>query len=175
MQTALASVAQPQQSTAKKRIPEPCPVTKPPAPPFVPPAPYPNKTSEGSFFLGTSKLWIQLGADGTWRGLLVWPDGTIRQKLFWWREGYNLHRDPRPPLEVTGSRIESPAPPIQSSVSHGWTDDSKHGFMVNGINLAGLGCWRITGRYEDGSEVISSCWSRSNKPGGCLIELSSDW
>jgi hypothetical protein len=142
----------------KTEVPESCPVTKPPARPFIPPWPYPNKTSEGSFFLGTNKLWIHLRADGTWQGLPLWPDGTIRQKLLWWREGYDLHRNPRPPLKVTGNRLDSPAPPIQSSVSNGWTDDSEHGFMTNGINLPGLGCWKITGRYEDDAELSFVVW-----------------
>jgi hypothetical protein len=142
---------------AKGKVPESCPITKPPTHPFVPPSPYPNETGPGGFWIGTNKLWIGLSRDGTWEKLPQWPDGTFRQKLFWWHEGYNARRDPRPNLKVTGKRLDSPAPPIQSEASNGWTGDADHPFIVNGINLPSLGCWRITGHFED-AELSFVVW-----------------
>jgi hypothetical protein len=152
--------ARPLQDPLKRDVPESCTVTKPPAQPFVPPSPYPNNASAsaGYFSFGTNKLWIYLRTDGTWQGLPQWADGSLRQKLIWWREGYDWHRNPHPPLQVTGSRLNSPAPPIQSGVSHGWTNDSNHPFITNGINLPALGCWKITGRFGDDAELSFVVW-----------------
>ena len=153
----LVSASQPLPDPAKDKVPESCPITKPPTHPFVPPSPYPNETGPDGFWIGTNKLWIGLRRDGTWEKLPQWPDGTFRQKLFWWHEGYNARRDPRPNLKVTGKRLDSPAPPIQSEASNGWTGDADHPFIVNGINLPSLGCWRITGHFED-AELSFIVW-----------------
>ena len=157
MRDRLASAPQAQQDHMQKQVPESCPVTKPPTPAFAPPSPYPNETTPASFWFGTNKLWILLRTDGTWQGLPQWPDGTFRQKLFWWHEGYDLRHTLHPPLKVTGNRLDSPAPPLQSGVSHGWTNDENHPFITNGINLPALGCWKISGRYED-TELSFVVW-----------------
>jgi len=156
-QACFGSPPQRLQDHMQKQVPESCPVTKPPTPPFVPPSPYPNETTPGSFWFGTNKLWILLRTDGTWQGLPEWPDGTFRQKLLWWHEGYNLRQTLHPPLKVSGNRLDSPAAPLQSGVSHGWTNDSNHPFITNGINLPALGCWKISGRFED-TELSFVVW-----------------
>ena len=156
-QARLTSASQPLQDHMQKQIPESCPVTKPPTPPFVPPSPYPNETTPAHFWFGTSKLWILLRTDGTWQGLPGWPDGTFRQKLIWWHEGYNWRQNPHPPLKVTGNRLDFPAPPLQSGVSNGWTTDHSHPFITNGINLPALGCWKVRGFFED-AEVSFVVW-----------------
>lgn len=138
-----------------QQVPASCPVTKPTTPAFVPPSPYPKKTPLGSFWFGTDKLWLLLPTDGTWR--LQWRDGTFSQKLLWWHEGYDLRQTLHPPLKVTGNRLDSPTPSLQSGVSHGWTNDKSHPFITNGINLPALGCWKITGRYED-AELSFVVW-----------------
>jgi hypothetical protein len=148
----------PLQDGVQKEIPESCPVTKPPAHPFIPPPPYPSEISPDGFWFGTNKLWTRLLADGTWKGLPRWSDGTFRQKLLWWHEGYDWHHEPRPRLKVTGKRLDAQAPPLQSRVSNGWgEDDPDHPFITNGINLPALGCWRVTGRYED-AELSFVIW-----------------
>jgi hypothetical protein len=58
-------------------------------------------------------------------------DGTFRQKIFWFREGYSWRRDPRPRLEITGQRVDSPASaPLKllDVASNGWTNDAEHPF-----------------------------------------------
>jgi hypothetical protein len=156
-QTAPVSGSRPLPHAVKNEVPESCPVTKPPTPAFVPPLPYPNETTPGSFWFGTNNLWILLRTDGAWPGLPQWPDGTFRQKLFWWHEGYDLRETLHPPLKVAGKRLGSPTPPLQSDVSHGWTNDESHPFITDGINLPALGCWKITGRYAD-AELSFVVW-----------------
>jgi hypothetical protein len=128
-----------------------CPVTKPPAHLFVPPAPYSAKLDPRSFWFGTEKLWTVLHADGLWNGLPHYTpdDPTFRQKLFFWRAGFDAHSEPRPALTITGKRLDGPAPPLASDrASNGWQDPDQP-FMVTGINLPTLGCWRITAYYRD--------------------------
>lgn len=141
-------------------VPRACPVTKPPTPAFIPPAPYPAKTGPHCFWFGTEKLWTVLGFDGTWKGLPHYTpdDPTFRQKLFWWRQGYDVRSEPQPKLTVTGMRLDSSAPPVllADRASNGWQQEDQP-FMVVGINLPTLGCWKITGRYQD-AQVTYVVW-----------------
>lgn len=134
------------------RVPESCPVTKPyQTSLFVPPLPYRAKAPTGTFWFGTDRLWTQLPVTGTWRGLPHYTpnDPTFRQKLFFGREGYDWHTEPEPRLTVTGKRLDSPAPPLLSDqANNGWVKPEQQ-FMVTGINFPTLGCWEITGRYQD--------------------------
>src|ERR1700719_3904471 len=68
-----------------------CSFTQRPVHPFVPPAPYSGELGPGSFWFGTDKLWTALPADGFWNGLPHYTpdDPTFRQKLFFWRAGFN--------------------------------------------------------------------------------------
>src|SRR5215469_10742888 len=50
-------------------VPKTCPITKPPARPFIPPPPFPPTAAHECFWFGTEKLWTQLRGDGTWKGL----------------------------------------------------------------------------------------------------------
>ena len=159
-QVAFASMSQDPQDSVAKEVPESCPVTKPTAHPFVPPVPYPILTGPDGFWFGTEKLWIQLPTDGTWKGLPHYrpTDTAFRQKLLWWREGYDWH-DYQPPLKVTGKRLDFPAPPLATDehANGGWTDDRDHPFIVVGIDIPTLGCWKITGRFED-AELSYVIW-----------------
>jgi hypothetical protein len=149
------------QNGVLKEVPQSCPVTKPPSHPFIPPSPYPSQTSSSSFWFGSEKLWTQLPTDGTWKGLPHYTptDTAFRQKLFWWREGYDWHNDKQPMLKVTGKRLDSPAPPLGTDehANAGWGDDPDHPFIVVGIDIPTLGCWKITGRFED-AELSFVIW-----------------
>ena len=152
-QTAGASMSQRlPQGAAPTTVPNSCPVTQPPARPFAPPSPYPKQTGEDGFWFGTGELWIRLPKDGTWKGLPHYTpeDPSFRQKLFWWREGYDWHKDNPPHLQLSGERLDTSAPPMQSDehANAGWTNDPHHPFIVTGINIPTLGCWKVTGRYE---------------------------
>jgi hypothetical protein len=138
--------------------PESCPVTKPPQPPFLPPPPYP---SDGLIWVGSPKLWTNIPTSGTWRGLPHYTpeDSRFRQKLFWWSEGYDSRIENPPQLTITGKRLDGPAPPLSadSTSNAGWTNDRDHPFMVAGIFIPTLGCWKITGHYKS-AELSYVVW-----------------
>ena len=139
-------------------VPDTCPVTKPSDHSFTPPAPYP---SVGSFWIGNEKLWTSVTADGIWNGLGHYApdDSRFRQKLFWWSEYYDWRTENQPELTVTGERLDGPAPHVAADehANAGWTNDQEHPFMVTGIFIPTLGCWRITGRYK-GEELSYVVW-----------------
>ena len=138
-------------STLPSDVPKTCPISRPPVRPFVPPWPYPAKTSPDSYWFGTVKLWTSLPADGTWRGLPHYTpsDPTFRQKLFFWRQGYSLRSELQPHLTVTGRRLDASAPPLEADETNAsWQADKEHPFMVTGVNFPTLGCWEVTGNYH---------------------------
>jgi hypothetical protein len=132
-------------------VPETCPVTKPAAQPFVPLQPYPAKPSRGQFWFGTDSLWTALSETGAWIGLGHYTpnDPTFRQKLAFWRQGFDAHVAPEAKLTVSGRRTDSLAPPLQKDGpgTPSWTGEDQ--FFMTGINFPTTGCWKITGRFED--------------------------
>jgi len=132
-------------------VPETCPVTKPATQPFVPPPPNPAKLSGGQFWFGTDRLWTALPKTGAWIGLGHYTprDPTFRQKLTFWRQGFDPHAATEAKLSVSGWRTDSLAPPLQTDGPGvpSWTADDQ--FFMTGINFPTTGCWEITGRYED--------------------------
>jgi len=141
-------------------VPETCPTTKPyQASLFVPPSPYPAKAPSGTFWFGTDRLWTGLAVNGAWRGLPHYTpsDPTFRQKLFFYRQGYDWHTEPQPNLTVTGKRLDAPAPPLLSDrANNGWVRPEQP-FIVTGINFPTLGCWEITAHYKD-DELTFVVW-----------------
>jgi len=139
-------------------VPETCPVTKPADQPFVPPPPHPAGPGRGYYWFGTDRLWTSLPEVGAWRlGHNSPGDATFRQKLFFWRQGYDPRSEPRPNLTVSGKRIDAPAGPLltDGKGSGGSTKDDQ--FIVTGINFPTTGCWEITGRYEN-DELAFVIW-----------------
>lgn len=149
---AQAPLAQQLAASNPDRVPDSCPVTKPyQGSVFIPPSPYPAKAPLGDFWFGSDRLWTELPVNGMWKGLPHYSPGdpTFRQKLAFWREGYDWHTEPQPGLKVTGKRLDAPAPPLLSDqANNGWVKPEQT-FMVTGINFPTLGCWEITGRYQD--------------------------
>lgn len=141
-----------QTSAADEKVPDSCPVTRPPYPPFVPPAPFPAKET-GRFWLGTNALWTSLDEDGIWRGI-VSPRGT-RNKFWWWREGWRFDTDRRanePGLIVTARRIDGEAPEVRGPrVTNAF--EGKRTAMLLILEIPTSGCWEITGNYR--SEYVS--------------------
>jgi hypothetical protein len=141
-----------QSSVAAEIIPSHCPVTRPPDPPFVPPAPHPAKET-GRFWLGTNALWTSLTEDGIWSGI-VSPSGT-RNKFWWWREGWRFDTDLRanePGLIVTARRIDGDAPEVRKPrVTN--AGEGKGTAMLLMLEIPTSGCWEITGNYR--SEYVS--------------------
>jgi hypothetical protein len=128
-------------------VPQTCPVTQPPARTFVPPPPYPSQHGSDGFWFGGEKLWVQLPTNGTWRHLPHYrpSDTAYRQKIQWWRRGYDWRTDNPSKLAVTGERLDSPAPRlVAQSNGSGVTGQA---FIMSGLDIPTLGCWRITGDY----------------------------
>ncbi len=156
------------QAPKPESVPETCRVTRPyQTSLFVPPAPYETKTAKTQFWFGTNRLWTNLPVDGIWKGLPL--DTTARQptfgqKLFWWRQGYDARIESRPNLIVTGKRLDSPAPLLEvSPVTPLEVSPATNAFaaprsaMLVGIGFPAVGCWQITGRYED-DELTFVIW-----------------
>jgi hypothetical protein len=147
-----------QSSNLSDEIPSTCPVTKPSEHPFIPPAPYP---AAGAFAMGSEKLWTNIPRNGAWFGLSHYTpdDPRFRQKLFWWSEGYDWRTENPPHLTVRGDRLDAPASFVTTDqdVGSGWTNDRDHAFMVVGIFIPTVGCWKITGEYK-GEELSYVVW-----------------
>lgn len=126
-----------------------CPVTRPPKPSFIPPAPYHRYApSPGEFWYGTDSLWTALPRTGVWSALPHNPEGYT-QKVFWWRKGYSRKDEPEPQLSVTGRRLDGPAPPLNvSKATNAFAEDIQSAMLV-GVDFPTLGCWEISSRYAD--------------------------
>jgi len=137
--------------------PKTCPVTRPQAPQFTPPAPYPRYApSPDSFWYGTDTLWTAVPKTGVWSGL---PDnpGGYTQKVFWWREGYSWTEEPEPHLVLMGRRLDATAPPLNASrATNAFAEDIQSAMLV-GVGFPTLGCWELTGRYA-GAELSIVVW-----------------
>jgi|SRR5580765_4410326 hypothetical protein len=128
-----------------------CPITQPPSKPFVPPAPYPNKITADSFWLGSENLWTRRSKNGLWFGywttnLELGKHKIYFDKVFWWRKGYDWRVESPPQLKVTGKRLDAPAPALYA----GQTQPAfiKIPAMVSGVDIPTVGCWEITGEYK---------------------------
>jgi hypothetical protein len=166
MGTATAASAQKastSSATVPDRVPLPCRVTRPPTPPFRPPPPYPARIGPESFWVGTEKLWIGLPASGTWAlGHYSPTESAFRQKLLWYRKGYDPHAEPVPKLSITGKRLDAPAPPLGvDGPNGGWTCRTNT-FMVVALNIPTVGCWEITGEYGD-DKLSFVVWSQMHR------------
>jgi hypothetical protein len=144
-----------QSETLRKPIPPAtCPITQPQSEPFVPPAPYPTKHSEAtSFWLGSEKLWTLRPIDGLWYGLR--SDSGYRNKVFWWRKGYDWRTENPPQLKVTGKRLDAPAPSLYLERAN--PAFIKIPAMLTGVDIPTVGCWEITGDYK-GDKLTFVVW-----------------
>ncbi len=126
-----------------------CPVTVPPVQAFVPPAPYDSLNSfNDHFWFGTNSLWTLIPNNGAWGALPQGSEGYT-QKILWWRDGYVWDQEPEPNLIVTGERLDESAPPlIVSKATNAFASDIGSAMMV-GVEFPTLGCWKITGKYND--------------------------
>ena len=136
-------------ATPPSAAPASCPTTRPPDPAFVPPAPYPATppSVEGDkVWYGTNQLWTWLDADGTWE--MARDEHGLFDKSFWWRQGYDWQTETTPRLQVTGRRLDAPAPTVTSSNATNGFEESMGAFMLVGLELPAGGCWELTGHYH---------------------------
>ncbi len=66
---------------------------------------------------------------------MVESDGSISQKLGWWRTTPGT-------LTISGRRLDAPAPPLRADVPDGY---GSSGFQASGVFFPTEGCWEITG------------------------------
>ena len=136
--------------------PKDCPITLPTEPLFTPPAPYSDLGWDGYFWYGSNSLWVAAPQNGVWWGLPHNPSGYT-QKIPWWREGYSWNEEPEPPLIVTGERLDAKAPPLNASTANGSYAEDMGSAMMMGVDFPTLGCWKITGKYQD-AELSFVVW-----------------
>jgi hypothetical protein len=137
--------------SAASIVPWNCPITRPQSPPFAPPTLKPD-LDPGEFWHGSDGLWTAVRANGTWSHLPFDSRGYT-QKVFWWRKGYDVSKEPMPKLTVTGKRLDDIAPPfVVSGATNAFAADIGSAMLV-GVKIPTAGCWEITGRY--GPEELS--------------------
>jgi hypothetical protein len=125
-----------------------CPVTAPPNPPFVAPAPHtPIPSDLSEFWFGTDDLWTVLRTNGLWHALPHNAQG-YRQKIFLWSKDYKWTPQPQPSPRISGRRLDGDAPPFVRE--QGTSSPSVDGApaMIMGIDVPATGCWEITSLYR---------------------------
>ncbi len=119
-----------------------CPVTLAAERPFAEPSP----SSASRFWYGSQALAVLLKTGGTWQGM--GRERRYRDKLFWWRQGFDGRIDPRAPLRVTGRRLDADAPPADvSPVTNARNSDFGGWAMLTAVEFPASGCWELTGQY----------------------------
>jgi hypothetical protein len=126
-----------------------CPVTTRPDPAFVPPRPYPASPTHGSYWYGTPELWTLLGRT-VWQSHSLPHNGNgYRQKIFWWRPGFNGKTEPVPALSVTGRRLDGPGAFVNPLPATNASSPDFGGWaMLTGVDIPAPGCWELTGEYH---------------------------
>jgi hypothetical protein len=136
--------------------PDDCPITQPQDPVFVPPEQYASVAPYGEFWYGTNELWTMLQPDGRWAGLPQSEHG-YSQKVFWWREGYDMTKETQPRITVSGRRLDGDAPTFENTGgTNGYHGDMGQ-FMLTGVAVPTSGCWEITGKYRE-AELSFVVW-----------------
>jgi hypothetical protein len=118
--------------------PSSCPTTVAPSHSFAEPSP----SSERRFWYGSEALAVLLNRSGTWQG-------TGRDKLFWWRQGYIGATEQRPELIVSGRRLDGQAPPANvSRATNAYHKDFGGWAMLVMVEFPASGCWEVAGEYK---------------------------
>ncbi|MBI5878400.1 MAG: hypothetical protein HZB53_12195 [Chloroflexi bacterium] len=140
----LSATPTPTVAAVFSNVPATCPITRPPNPAFVPPAPWPAEPVGGDFWIGTPELWTSVSSTGMWIRLPHNPTG-YSQKIPVWKPNYSAQLEPQPKLTITGKRLDVAAP---SYVTSGGTNACHSDFggcvMMWGVDLPSLGCWKLT-------------------------------
>jgi hypothetical protein len=148
-EAALALASQHLQDHVQKKVSEACPVTKPPAQPFVPPPPYWTEHNPDQFWYGTESLWTLLGVQGTWHigNKVLKDEGAYRNKLIYWRGGFDWRREPEPKLIVIAKRLDSEVPSVATDTAHAVFVPTERAAMMTAIDIPSSGCWELTAQY----------------------------
>jgi hypothetical protein len=124
-----------------------CPVTMPPDPPFIPPAAFAGLPLRGEFWYGTAALWTRLTDSSVWNGLPR-NDAGYRQKVFYWRPGYDGRIEQQPALVVTLRRLDAAVSPVEIKNATNAYFDGMWSMLV-GVDVPTPGCWDVSARYRE--------------------------
>jgi len=106
-------------SAATAQTGVPCPVTTPPASDGIRPA-------HDLWRHGSDEFGVFLPSDSRWHGMTA--EHHYRNKVFWYREGYDGRLEPQPSLTVHGRRLDGPAP----RVAIGGATNARHADSAGG-------------------------------------------
>jgi hypothetical protein len=107
----------------------------------------PSQSWVSGFWYGDETLAVLLKAGGSWRGMGA--KNHYRNKLFWWRQGYNGRSEQWPSLTVTGKRLDASAPPADvSRATNAYHSDFGGWAMLVAVEFPTSGCWELTGEYQ---------------------------
>ena len=116
-----------------------CPVTTAPASDAIRPA-------QDLWRHGSDAFGVFLPSDSRWHGMTA--EHHYRNKVFWYREGYDGRLEPRPSLTVHGRRLDGPAARVAiadaTNAHHG---DFGGWSMLTMVEFPEAGCWEVTGEY----------------------------
>jgi len=120
-----------------------CPTTVAPLRTFAEPSP----SAASRFWFGSEPLAVLLNRSGTWRGM--GPKHAYRDKLFWWRQGYNGAAEQRPELIVSGRRLDGESGPATvSQATNAYHADFGGWAMLVMVEFPAAGCWELKGEYK---------------------------
>lgn len=131
------------ESPPSSAAPFTCPVTVAAAQRFAEPSP----SSASRFWYGSEALAVLLRTGGIWRGMN--RERRYRNKLVWWRQGFDGRTESRPALVVRGRRLDGDAPPADVSPATNARHSDFGGWaMMNLVEFPISGCWELTGEYR---------------------------
>jgi hypothetical protein len=166
----VAMTAMGQQNSSRQALvpPASCPVTVPPADPFIPPHPYERSDNKNGFLLGSDKLWTGLRKSGVWWWGPHAPGHEqevqpLTEKVFWGSVAFNYRKEYPPKLKVTGRRLDGEAPPLLTLTPTN-ACPGPTAAMLTGVYVPTPGCWEITGDYK-GQKLSFVVWVEPVKQG----------
>jgi hypothetical protein len=141
--------------SAAAQQPANCPTTAPlERARFSPPAPYQTAADRGSFWYGSDRLWVQLRETGEWRGLYRSDLRAYRNKLMLFRRGFDWMKERRPPVTVTATRLDGPAPRVAAERPVGAFNEGTGSMIMTALDLPNEGCWALTAQYANEPPLI---------------------
>ena len=101
----------------------------------------------GGFWYGSEKLWVQLSESGRWNGLYRAEQTVYRNKFPLYRAGFDVRREPTPPMVVAAKRIGAVGQVVVAETTRGIVDDT-NSYMMTAFDLP-VGCWQIAAQYAN--------------------------
>ena len=101
--------------------------------------------SQRFVWVGSDNLAAKIPADGRWQGM--GQAYNYRDKFWWWRKGYDAHREWKPELTIVANRLDQHADTVAythatNAFSGAWN------LMLHGMEFPSDGCWEVIGEYH---------------------------